>query len=174
LAKHFFVRRAGTVLLCGALAALGACGGDDGDDDDDDVSTDAGNDAGSPSDSGSPADSGSTPDSGAVTDSGSPDAAAALDRTGIQASAARAGIVFPLACKNGVACKTEDNETECATDTRASYDQGVTKGFTDVCLDATLDFWSCLATAACANFDSECGPLYQTQLSICPKADGGT
>jgi len=171
---------AGTALLCGALAMAGACGDDGDDGGDDKVATDGGGgtDAGPKPDGGGGIIDGGTIDGG-KPDGGpgpGPDASAAiadaLDRTGVKASSERADIVFPLACQNAVVCKKETNATECVSDTRSSYDQYVSKGYSAPCLDAVLDFYSCFATAQCANFDSECGPLYTIQLQICPK-DGG-
>jgi len=184
LANRIFAAPTGMALLCGALAVLGACGDDGGDKP---VVVDAGNDAGSPPDSGTgtpPADSGAPLDSGSPldagtdasggpTDAGSAEAAA-LDRNGITASTARANIVFPIACKAAVTCGAEDDAAACVTEVRGEYDDGVSKGYTAACLDATLDLYSCFATAPCARWEVECTPVSDTQKSICPKADGGT
>jgi hypothetical protein len=132
-------------------------------------------------------DGGSSPgpneqDAGKESDAGKGDAGkgftdaelAALDRTGVKVSTARADIVFPLACKNGVACDMMSTVASCMSESRGSYDEKVSQGVNDACLDATLDFWSCFAETACAQFDSKCGPLYDTQVSLCPiVADAG-
>jgi hypothetical protein len=158
----------------------GACG-DDGDSDK--TATDGGGgDAGQKADGG-----GGAIDGGVGTiDSGTPDGGAgpgpdastaiadALDRTGVKASAARADIVFPIACKSAVVCMAEEDAAKCVAEVRAEYDKGVSKGYTDVCLDATLDLYSCFATSACAKWESECMPLSDNQASICPKIDAGT
>jgi len=173
------LRRAGTALLCGALAVLGACGDDAGDDNGDKPATDAGADAGQQVDGGGTIDGGGGTIDGGKPDGGpgpGPDASAAiaeaLDPTGIKASAERAAIVFPLACQNGVVCGQETNATECTSDTLSSYAQYVARGYTTACLDATLALYRCFATAKCASIDDTCGPFYTTQLSICPKDAG--
>jgi hypothetical protein len=187
LANKFFARapegaraRAGTALLCGALAVLGACGDDAGDDNGAKPATDAGSDAGQKVDGGG----GTIDGGGGGIDGGKPDGgpvpgpdasaaiAEALDPTGIKASAERAAIVFPLACKNGVVCGQETNAQECTSDYLSSYEEYVAKGFSAACLDATLDLYSCFASTQCANIDDTCGPLYTTQVSICPKDAG--
>jgi len=165
-----------------AALAVGACGGDDSEDDDKSTpANDAGSDTGSPpvdagSDTGSPPTDAST----STSDASAEELATALGQEGVTASARRADLVFPPACKQGVACKRASSVDACVTSNRAMYDQaasrGAASGFTEACLDATLDFWGCFArTPVCDDFDEKCGPLFDTQVSLCPIApDAGT
>jgi hypothetical protein len=163
------LRGAAVVLL---VAALGGCG-DDGDDNGPDVVEDAGTDAGdaqAPGDAGGDAGSDGGTDAGADAGTDAGDAgtdagndagtelSAALDTNGVRTDRRRAELIAPAFCQVFTTCPTLSpySIAECPTALVMDYDRLVVAGDSPACIDATLDFGSCIAGATCDNLGTRC------------------
>ena len=177
-----------------ALALLLSTGcGDDGGDDDDGPASDGGQaEAGSPE--------GGAPDGGPAMDGGNgdPDAGdarvlldanladgsslgdasadelqAALMRDGVRADVRRAQLVFNAACRKRDACDGTLVEQQCTQSGIVMWQGGAASGYSDACLDASLDLYACFATVNACDFDS-CESLGGVVFDLCPQSDAGS
>lgn len=175
------MRHAKSSLRCAVVllvAALGGCGDDGGDNNGPDIIEDAGSDAGdaaTPGDAGGDAgndagndagtdagsDAGTDAGSDAGTDAGSDagsELGAALDTNGVRTDRRRAELIAPVFCQVFTTCPVlSPYETgECPSALLADYDLLVSSGDSPGCIDATLDFGSCIAGSTCDNLGTRC------------------
>ena len=172
------MRHAKSGLRCALVvlvAALGGCG-DDGDGKGPDIVDDAGSDAGDAAtagDAGSDAgDAGTDAGNDAGTDAGSDagdagtdagndagsELSAALDTNGVRTDRRRAELIAPVFCQVFTTCPVLSPYTiaECPAKLLEDYDLLVEAGDSPACIDATLDFGSCIAGSTCDNLGTRC------------------
>ncbi|MDB4975652.1 MAG: hypothetical protein JWN48_3993 [Myxococcaceae bacterium] len=108
-----------------------------------------------------------------VRDASAADIAAALNKTGVDTSVARAQILFPLACQHasdcGMLADLAPGETvdSCGSAGLEDYQAGVDADYSDACLDGLLDLYSCLSTVSCDMVVNDCVNEYKAQRDAC-------
>lgn len=144
-----------------------------------DGGTDAGMDGGGDGGGPGPGDGGTDASTDAgPTDAGPSDAgnalADALRTEGVRADDARAALVIPAFCATAVRCNINDagvGQSLCETSYNALWQAN--KGTDSVmCLDAQLDFISCVAATTVCNQLLNCALFSQAQEARCA-GDGG-
>lgn len=172
------------------LALAGACGDDGGEDgftpgDDAAIDNDGGmlsDDAAVPMDDGSIDGGGGDPDASSdldatvvvdatVGDASIEELQAALDQAGVRTDLRRAALVFAQACERRALCAPGEDANACAEHGLGEYQDGVSAGYSEACLDTTLDLYSCFASAGC-DFDM-CEDIAATAFELCPQTDAG-
>lgn len=97
--------------------------------------------------------------------------AQALLIEGVRADVRRTELVLAAYCKTMIACTGAElgfTEAQCLEIKGADYQQFVDAGDPVACLDAQLDFYSCIATAACDRDEACEGLLALATSLLCP------
>lgn len=115
-------------------------------------------------------DSGS--DSSGSGDGGSLTLQDALKTSGTNTSDDRAQLLFNASCMNEMACSGEA-VASCVSEELAMYKAGQAAGFSDTCLDTTLDSYACFVNNTnCTTWDTVCNDSSAAAIAACAKYEG--